>query len=517
LAYTIITYHSKKGNERRERKGLSYSPNQPNPTKKPPDKIKHARKKKTQQPKVHKTMGISPSSPSHAYSQLYLPADTFRLCHAGSSCFCRGTHPHNRSKYVYVDRSSNHNSHNNNNGNSPSSYPYYGSNPGYASSPREVFRDPMDLLERGMVPPGWGMAGVRDWRKRDWEIMNQMLESYLAAGGNGGPGQRGLRGGGGGGEFPWAEMMFANGGGAGGGGMQGMQGYGGGAGPMGFQQQQQQQPSAWGPAMGPGPGFAPPGAWQQSNGYQNPGNYGNMNPWQGPPEYTTTNKREIPSPADDPRFTGMDEKLRILTDIMFGSEAERQEKQVQEQLFKRFQPMIPELAKLIALQQQQQQAGSAGAGAGVGAPVGIPGMGGGAGMNPFAAGPAGMMPPPGMGMGMGMGGPMMNPYAMGGGMGPMMGGGGGGGGDPGMMGGGGGGGDMGGGGPGRRRNTRGRRPVRDYDYDDEDEDDFGGLGSRGRAGRGRRRRGGRLGRDDDLFDDWGGDGEYVEPGGCGVI
>jgi hypothetical protein len=477
-------------------------------------------------------MGISPSSPSHAYSQLYLPADTFRLCHAGSSCFCRGTHPHNRSKYVYVDRSSNHNSHNNNNnGNSPSSYPYYGNNPGYAGgSPREVYRDiPMDLLERGMVPPGWGMAGVRDWRKRDWDTINQMFESYLAAGGNGGGmGQRGLKGGGGG-EIPWAEMMFANGGGGGaaGGlqGMQGMQGYGvAGGGPMAFQQQQ--PPSAWGPGMGPG--FAPAGPWQQGNGYQNPGNLGNMNPWQGvgvgggPPDYTAANKRDIPSPADDPRFTGMDEKLRILTDIMFGSEAERQEKQVQEQLLKRFQPMIPELAKLIALQQQQQQAGSAGAGgpsAGLGA-GGMPGMGGigGAGMNPFAAGPAGMMPPPGMGMGMGMGGPMMNPYAMGGSMGPMMGGGGGGG-DPGMMGGGGGG-DMGGGGAGRRRTPgRGRRPIRDYDYDEEDDDDFGGFGSRPRGGRGRRRRGGggRLGRDEDLFDDWGGDGEYVEPDGWRVI
>ena len=367
----------------------------------------------------------------------------------------------------------------------------------------------MDLLGRGMVPPGWGMAGVRDWKRRDWEVMEGMLRGYLAPGGNGGgQQQQGLRGGGGGGggEFPWAEMMFANGGG-----MHGMQGYGG-AGPMGFQQQQQQQPSAW----GPGPGLSP---WQ-SNPYHNGGNnYGfnlnsannNMNPWQsgvsGGPDF----KRDIHSPVDDPRFTGMDEKLRILTDIMFGSEAERQEKQVQEQLLKRFQPMIPELAKLIALQ-QQQQAGGAAAGAAAG---GLPGMGGGGpGMSPFAAGPAGMMPPPpGMGMG---GGPMLNPYAaMGGGMGPMMGGGGG---DPGTMGGGGGGGDMGGGGgPGRRRNQRGRRPIRDYDYDEEEEDDYGGFGSRVRGGRMRRRGGGRTRRDGDLFDDWAGDGEYVKPGGWSVI
>jgi hypothetical protein len=298
--------------------------------------------------------------------------------------------------------------------------------------------------------------------------------------------------------------------------MQGMQGYGGaGGGAMAFQQQQQQQqhqqpPSAWGPGMGPG--FAPAGAWQQGNGYPNPGNYlNNTNPWQGvgggPPDYTTSGKRDMPSPIDDPRFTGMDEKLRILTDIMFGSEAERQEKQVQEQLLKRFQPMIPELAKLIALQQQQQQAGSAGAGAGAGGMPGLGGLGGGVGMNPFAAGLAGMMPPPpGMGMGMGMGGPMMSPYTMGGGMGPMMGGGSGGG-DPGMMGGGR---DMGGASGRRRTPGRGRRPVRDYDYDEEDDDDFGGFGSRAR---GRRRRGGGLlGRDEDLFDDWGGDGEYVEPG-----
>ena len=304
-----------------------------------------------------------------------------------------------------------------------------------------------------------------------------------------------------------------------------MQGYGGAGavGPMGFQQQQQQQPSAWGPQ---GMGTSAP--WQ-ANPYHNGGNnYGfnpnnannNMNPWQsgvgvsGGPDF----KRDIPSsPVDDPRFTGMDEKLRILTDIMFGSEAERQEKQVQEQLLKRFQPMIPELAKLIALQ-QQQQAGGTGASAG----GGLPGMGGGGpGMSSFAAGPAGMMPPPpgmGMGMGMGMGGgPMMNPYAaMGGGMGPMMGGGGG---DPGMMGGGGGGGDMGGGGggPSRRRNQRGRRPMRDYDYDEEEEDEYEGFGSRVRGGRMRRRGGGRTRRDGDLFDDWAGDGEYVKPGGWSVI
>ena len=193
------------------------------------------------------------------------------------------------------------------------------------------------------------------------------------------------------------------------------------------------------------------------------------------------------------------DKIRLLHDIMFGSEADKQEKQVQEQLLKRLTPMIPDLAKLIALQQAGLNGASSNGGGMMpgpppagGLPPGPMGMGG---MNPY--GPPGGMP--------GMA-PMMYPPGSMGGMHPMMGGGGG---EPGMMMGGGGG-DMGGG-FGRRRN-RGRRGMRDFDYDEDDDDDFGGFGGRGRGGGGRIRRRGRYNfDDDDLFGDRGGEGEYVEP------
>lgn len=178
------------------------------------------------------------------------------------------------------------------------------------------------------------------------------------------------------------------------------------------------------------------------------------------------------------------DRTRILHDIVFGSDAEKQEKQVQEQLLKRLTPMIPELAKLLAV----QQAGLNGGGGTMpgpppvgGMPAGPMGMGGMGGMNPY--GPAGGM----LGMT-----PMMYPSASMGGMHPMMGGG-----------------DIGGE-FGRRRN-RVRRTVRDFDYDEDDDDDFGGFGGRGRGGMRRRRRGRHNFDDDDLFGDRGGEGEYVEP------
>jgi hypothetical protein len=294
----------------------------------------------------------------------------------------------------------------------------------------------MELIERGLVPPDWGMSNVSLWRPKDYEVMNRVLAQWMAN-------QRGVT------EVPWAEMGAM--GGMGTNGLQGMQGYG----PPGYPH----PPPPW-------------GSWQA--------------PWQG--GYEMGNGRR--DPIDD----DLREKMRVLYDINFGSEADKQEKQIQEQMLKRLQPLIPELTKLIALQQQSGLNG-AGLNGGMmpgppqgGMPPGPMGMGG---MGPYGF-PGGM---PGMN-------PMMNPMAAMGGMNPMMGGG-----DPGMMGGGG---DMGGGFP--RRRPRPRRGIRDFDYDDEEEDDFGGFG-RGRGGHGGRRR--RRGRynfdDDDLFGDRGGDGEYVEP------
>jgi hypothetical protein len=235
-------------------------------------------------------------------------------------------------------------------------------------------------------------------------------------------------------------------------------------------------------------GYGPPG-YSHAQPPPPPSPWGSwQGPWQG--EHEMGNGRR--EPVDD----DIRAQIRILQDIAFGSEADKQEKQIQEQMLKRLQPLIPELMKLIALQQQSGLNG-AGANGGMtpgppagGMPAGPMGMGG---MNPYGGMPGAM---PGMH-------PLMNPMATMGGMNPMMGGG-----DPGMMGGGG---DMGGGFP--RRRPRPRRGIRDFDYDEDEEDDFGGFGRGRRGGHGGRGR--RRGRynfdDDDLFGDRGGDGEYVEP------
>jgi hypothetical protein len=300
-------------------------------------------------------------------------------------------------------------------------------------------------VEKGMLSPGWGMGNVSAWRQRDWEVMRGLLAQWMAD-------KRGVI------EAPWGEMMGMSMGGPGG----GLQGYGAtGTYPVHYQQHQ------------------PPPPWSQWQG-----------PWQGEPDGGGGKGGMM---VDEETR----DRARVLHDIVFGSEAEKQEKQVQEQLLKRLTPMIPELAKLLAMQQAGLNGAGSNGGGGMmsgpppvgGMPPGPLGMGG---MSPY--GPAGGMP--------GMN-PMMYPPAGIGGMHPTMGGG-----DPGMMMGGGG--DTGGG-FGRRRN-RGRRAMRDFDYDEDDDDDFGGFGGRGRGGMRRRRRGRyNFDDDDDLFGDQGGEGEYVEP------
>ncbi|GAB7327466.1 hypothetical protein MBLNU13_g11346t1 [Cladosporium sp. NU13] len=357
-------------------------------------------------------MGVSTSHPSHAYDQLYLPADCFRLCNP-NSCFCGGSHAHthshncghsncghhSRSKYVYVERNN--------------------------LSGRESYRDPMELIERGLAPPGWGVNSMGLWRPKDYEVMRGLVAQWMAE-------RRGLMEG---------EMMGG-----------GLQGYGTGT---AYPPQYHQVPPPW-------------SQWQQG-------------PWQGGQDGGMGKRDMI---VDEETR----DRTRLMHDILFGSDAEKQEKQVQEQLLKRLTPMIPELAKLLAMQQAQLNGASSNAGmmpgplpAG-GMPAGPMGMGG---MSPY--GPAGGMP--------GMT-PMMYPSAGMGGMHPMMGGG-----DPSMMLGGGG--DMGGG--FSRRRNRGRRAMRDFDYDEDDDDDFGGFGGRGRGGMRRRRRGRYNFDDDDLFGDRGGE------------
>lgn len=299
-------------------------------------------------------------------------------------------------------------------------------------------------------PPGWSSPAL--WRAKDYDMMARVLGQVLAQ-------QRGIT------EVPWAEMPL----------------------PI---QMQMQMPNYNG---GPAPWFA--------------GNWGG--PWGGGDgEFFGGGKKRMAELVDEAtkaqneRVKELFDKLQDVNDCLFGSAAELREKRFEQSMLRHLQPLMPELAKLIAMQQMGFAGGGAGGlmqglGMGGGMPMGGMPMGGAMGM-----GVPGMNPLAGMeGMG-GMGGmnPMMNLFGMGGGgmpgMNPMMGGGG----DPGMMGGGG---EMGGG-LGRRRN-RGRRATRELDFeDDEDDLDFG----RGRRRRGRRG-GGRYDDLDDLFGDRGGDGEYV--------
>ena len=305
-----------------------------------------------------------------------------------------------------------------------------------------------------MVPPNWlaglnggmGGMGMSMWRAKDWEVMRGLVAQMIAE-------KRGL------GEIPWGEMI-----GMGGMGLQGYGGIGAYSGGPGYHQHQYSAPP-------------PYGKWQ--------------GPWQGGPDGGFGNGKGGFVVDEETR-----DRTRLMHDIMFGSEAEKQEKQVQEQLLKRLTPMIPELAKLLAMQQAGLTNASSNGG---GMMAGAPPAGG------MSAGQMGMggMSPYGSAGGMAGINPMIYSTAGMGGMHPMMGGG-----DPSMLIGGGG--DMGGG-FGRRRN-RGRRAMRDFDYDEDDDDDFGGFGGRGRGGGMRRRRRGRYNfDDDDLFGDRGGEGEYVEP------
>ena len=339
-------------------------------------------------------MGISPSLPSHAYTQLYLPADCFRLCHGGAPphCFCRGPH-HSRSKYVYVER--------NNTG----------------GPPRESYRDPADLAAAGVMPPAWA---AQPWRPKDYDVLSRVLGQLMAQ-------QRGIT------EVPWAEV-------------QGFAGY---------------------PGLGPGAG---PGAGSGAGA-----------PWMFGGADVEAARRQ------NERVKEMFDQVQTMSDCLFGSPAELREKRFEQRLLSHLQPLVPELAKLIALQ-QMGLVGGGGMGMGIGA-------GPAAGMSPFAGGVGGMQP-------------AMNPFAMAGsgavqGMHPMMAGGGGV--DPRMMA------EAGGMGGGMRRPSRGRRGIRNLEWDDEDDELEWGRGRGGGFGGGRRRRRGRYDDLDDLFGDRGGDGEYVIP------
>lgn len=406
-------------------------------------------------------MGVSTSTPSYAYDQLYLPADCFRPCHP-SSCFCNGRHhSHSRSKYVYIER------------NNPYSYnsPYNNHTPS-----REIYRDPADCIDRffpptgggaaynaAPPPPGW--APPHHWRPRDYDVLSRVLGQVMAQ-------QRGIT------EVPWAEMSMPS--------------------PYAYCPPAPMA-GGWGYPWG---GWTPPwlnaGAGGADMDFGGGGGSGNGR------KRMMAELVEEATKAQNERVKELFDKLQDVNDCLFGSAAEMREKRFEQSMLRHLQPLVPELAKLIAVQQMGLGLGGQGMG-GLGA---LPGGGGAAGMGGLGGIGMGMGMPGMQGLnpfaGMGGMGPMMNPFGMPGGgmpgMNPMMGG------EPGFMAGAG---DMGGG-MGRRRN-RGRRAVRDMEFDDDDDDlDFG----RGRSRFGRRkgrRGGGRYDDLDDLFGDRGGDGEYVGP------
>lgn len=310
---------------------------------------------------------------------------------------------------------------------------------------RESYRDPMVYMDSlmmgggvGGMGGGWALPrewqGVENWRLKDFERLSQVVGEYLGRVG----GVRGL------GAGP-AWM-----GGFGGLVADGMGGGGGGGGGGGVRYASQRRGR-----------FAGDGSWED--------------------EMMQRMKRmeEIARDYDD--------RIRGISDHLYGSSAERQE----EIYKKRQRQMWQDFMQSGQMQSPMGMGGMGGLGGmggmgSLGQAMQMGGMGG-AGMNPMAMGGMG-----GGGMMGGMGG-MMNPMAMGGmgGMGsgsPLMGAGALGGMDDRLE--------------SRRRVASRRRPfLRD---DDDDDDDFGGGGG-GRFGRRRRSR--RFGDDDDLFGGRFGDGE----------
>lgn len=97
-------------------------------------------------------MGLDVSRPSREYTELYLPADTFRVCNPRERCWCdRGSH--RDSRYYYVER---------------------------GGDGRERYHDPFDYMDRFMMGGGWPMPwkDVGQWSTRDFDRLGEIMSEY---------------------------------------------------------------------------------------------------------------------------------------------------------------------------------------------------------------------------------------------------------------------------------------------------------------------------------------------------
>jgi len=100
-------------------------------------------------------MGVDTSRPSSAYTELYLPSDTLRICNP-DRCWCQGGH-HRSSRYMYVERGGD----------------------GRAYDPFQY----MDQMLAGdgdspLFPAGW--KDPREWTTRDYERLGDVLSEYYS-------------------------------------------------------------------------------------------------------------------------------------------------------------------------------------------------------------------------------------------------------------------------------------------------------------------------------------------------
>lgn len=97
-------------------------------------------------------MGLDCSRPSREFTELYLPADTLRVCNPRETCWCDRGH-HRDSRYYYVER---------------------------GGDGRERFHDPFDYMDRFMTGGGWPMPwkDVQNWTTRDYDRLGEIMAEY---------------------------------------------------------------------------------------------------------------------------------------------------------------------------------------------------------------------------------------------------------------------------------------------------------------------------------------------------
>ncbi|KAK3718186.1 hypothetical protein LTR37_005301 [Vermiconidia calcicola] len=93
-------------------------------------------------------MGVDISRPSREYTELYLPADTFRQC-SPERCWCQGGHRNTR--YMYIER---------------------------GGDGRERYHDPLDYMDRIATGGGWpgSWKHPRDWTTKDYDRLGTIMQ-----------------------------------------------------------------------------------------------------------------------------------------------------------------------------------------------------------------------------------------------------------------------------------------------------------------------------------------------------